>query len=340
MQIGPHLLDNYLALAPMAGVTDRAFRRFCRRLGAGLTPTEMISANTSVYATKKTQHRLDHSGETGLRVVQIAGSEPYDLALAAKVNVDLGAQVIDINMGCPAKKVCKKLAGSALLSDERKVANILEAVVKAVDVPVTLKYRTGPDPDNKNAVTIAMLAEDAGIQALALHGRTRADRFAGDAEYETIAAVVASTRLPVFANGDIDTPQKALLVKKTTGAAGLMIGRAAQGNPWLFREIAHYIETGENLAPPTAEEKHQVLSSHLKDLYDLYGEYMGLRIARKHIGWYCRGIRDAAQFRATINLVDSADEQLELIKDFFLSEHVLAEDLQQHLEETKLVSHG
>ena len=317
MQIGPYKLPNRLVLAPMAGVTDRPFRQLCRRLGAGLAISEMLTAIPSLYGTDKCRWRSDHRGEPGPIVVQIAGADPEQLAEAARYNVERGAQIIDINMGCPAKKVCNRQAGSALLSDEELVERILRAVVAAVPVPVTLKTRTGPSPERRNALTIARIAEDAGIAALTLHGRTRADAFRGQAEYDTIAAVKRAVRIPVIANGDIDSPAKARAVLEHTGADAIMIGRAAQGNPWIFREISHYLEHGEELAPPPVAEVQAVMLEHLANLHAFYGEYMGVRIARKHIGWYLQDRPGGEQARAALVRVESAHEQLRLVERYF-----------------------
>ena len=317
ISIGPYKLRNNLALAPMAGVTDRPFRSLCRSLGAGLAVSEMITANTKLWSSKNTQRRLDHSGETEPRVVQIAGSDPQMMADAARRSVDCGAQVIDINMGCPAKKVCKKLAGSALLSDQHLVASILEATVSAVNVPVTLKIRTGPSPDKRNGVVIAKIAEATGIQSLAVHGRTRYCRFSGDVEYQTIRDIVGAVKIPVFANGDCDSPQKARQVLEFTGAAGIMLGRAAQGRPWIFREIAHYLETGLKLNTPTTKEVRDIMLAHLRNLYDFYGEVLGVRIARKHLGWYCKERPGAHDFKKRVLSVEAADRQFSLTKEYF-----------------------
>ena len=317
MKIGPYHLPNQLILAPMAGVTDRPFRSLCIRMGAGMAVSEMVSSNKQLWHTRKTRLRLDHAGEQQPRSVQIAGTDPLQMADAAKFNVDQGAQIIDINMGCPAKKVCNVMAGSALMKDESLVGDILDAVVKAVDVPVTLKMRTGWDPENKNAVTIARIAESSGIQALAVHGRTRACAYKGEAEYETIRAVKSAINIPVIANGDIDSPYKAAQVLKLTGADGIMVGRAAQGNPWIFREIRHLLETGKILAPPSLDEVKNVLINHLENLYDFYGSFMGVRIARKHIGWYCKHHPDTDLFKQKINQVESTQEQLDLVTEFF-----------------------
>ena len=317
MNIGPYALPNQLILAPMAGVTDRPFRSLCLRMGAGMAVSEMVTSNKDLWHTRKTRLRLDHSGEQEPRSVQIAGTDPQQMAEAARFNVDQGAQMIDINMGCPAKKVCSVMAGSALMKDEHRVGKILDAVVKAVEVPVTLKTRTGWDLDNRNALAIARIAESAGIQALTVHGRTRACAFKGEAEYDTIRTVKARVNIPVIANGDIDTPVKAAEVLKYTDADGIMIGRAAQGNPWIFREVAHYLDTGQLLAPPSPSEVRNVLINHLENLYDFYGNYMGVRIARKHIGWYCKRHPDTDVFKQQINRVESTEKQLELVYEFF-----------------------
>lgn len=284
--IGPYRIDTPVVLAPMAGVTDLPFRKLCRQLGAGHSISEMISSNPALRDTRKSRQRTDHRDEPGPVCVQIAGHDPLAMAEAARWNVAAGAQIIDINMGCPARKVCRKAAGSALLADPVQVERILHTVVTAVDVPVTLKIRTGPTPDHRNGELIAQIAEAAGVQALTVHGRTRACRFNGDAEYNTIAAIKRAVRIPVIANGDIDSPQKALAVLAHTGADGVMIGRAAQGYPWVFREISHTLKTGQRLSPPTREEAFAVIQAHWQSLIDFYGDFMGLRIARKHIGWY------------------------------------------------------
>ena len=317
MRIGPYKLKNNLFLAPMAGVTDRPFRSLCRRLGAGMAASEMVSSNSLLWGSKKTLRRADHTGEEDPRAVQIVGSDPAMMAQAARYNVDNGAQIIDINMGCPAKKICNVYAGSALMQNEKLVADILDAVVKSVDVPVTLKIRTGWDSANKNGAAIARVAEDNGIQALAIHGRTRADAFQGEAEYDTIAAIKSVVRIPIIANGDISTPEKAAFVLARTGADGLMIGRAAQGNPWIFREIEHYLTTGERLAPPPVTEVRDTLLDHLETLYAFYGEYSGVRMARKHISWYSKGLRDGAAFRHRVNRVETLEAQLAMVREFF-----------------------
>ncbi|MDX5336689.1 MAG: tRNA dihydrouridine synthase DusB [Marinobacter sp.] len=316
-KIGPYTLPNPLIVAPMAGVTDRPFRQLCRRMGAGLAVSEMVIADSKLWHTRKSQTRLNHQGEPEPRSVQIAGGDPDMLADAAQQNAAFGAQIIDINMGCPAKKVCNKAAGSALMKDEKLVRAILEAVASAVDIPVTLKMRTGWDQDNRNAPVIARMAEDAGIQAIAVHGRTRADKYNGDAEYDTIAEVKASVGIPVFANGDITTPEKARQVLTHTGADGLLIGRGAQGRPWIFREILHYLETGEHLPEPPLNEVEQILSEHLAELHGFYGEKMGVRIARKHVGWYLQSHDQSKQFRKRFNAIDDALEQKDSIEQYF-----------------------
>lgn len=303
----------------MAGVTDRPFRVLCKRLGADLAVSEMVTSNAALFASKKTQTRMNHSGEPSPKIVQIAGGDVEMMVEAAILNRDRGADVIDINMGCPAKKVCNKLAGSALLSDEKLVARILGAVVKSVDIPVTLKIRTGPDRNNRNGVEVARIAEQSGVAMLSVHGRTRADKFLGEAEYETIANIVDQVHIPVLANGDINRPADARCVLDMTGAAGIMIGRAAQGNPWIFREVKHYLEHGEILAAPTAAEKAAVLKWHLKNLYELYGEFSGVRIARKHIAWYCKGKPHAAEFRQRVYKLETAAAQLEQVERFFMT---------------------
>ena len=317
MRIGPHLIDPPIGLAPMAGVTDKPFRQLCKRLGAGLATTEMTTSDPRLWTTRKSLQRMDHAGEPDPVSVQIAGYDPGMLADAARYNADLGAQIIDINMGCPAKKVCNVYAGSALLQDEALVARILTAVVGAVDVPVTLKIRTGWNRDNRNGVRIARIAEDSGIAALAVHGRTRADLYEGDAEYDTIAAIKQAVTIPVLANGDVDTPQKARRVLEYTKCDGLLIGRAAQGRPWIFREIAHYLATGHELAPPSAGEACAILVEHLENLYAFYGELQGLRIARKHLGWYAKDRAENAAFRAIVNRAESAREQMRLTREYF-----------------------
>jgi tRNA-dihydrouridine synthase B len=317
MQIGNHILKNNLIVAPMAGVTDRPFRQLCKKLGAGLAVSEMVTSNSLLYGSEKTRRRANHEGEVDPISVQIAGADPKMMAEAAKYNVDNGAQIIDINMGCPAKKICNVMAGSALLKDEPLVSQILKAVVGAVDVPVTLKIRTGWDKDNRNAVQIAKMAEDIGVQALAMHGRTRACLYNGDAEYDTIRAVKQAINIPLIANGDITTPEKAKFVLEYTGADAVMIGRAAQGRPWIFREIEHYLKTGTHLLPPTVEEIHTVMLEHINDLYGFYGDLAGMRVARKHISWYTKGLAGSASFRNHMNTLDTIPLQQQAINDFF-----------------------
>ncbi len=317
MRIGPYELKNNLIVAPMAGVTDRPFRMLCRKLGAGHAVSEMMAANALLWGTDKTRRRVDHTGEPGPVSVQIAGAVPEQMADAARFNVDHGAQIIDINMGCPAKKVCNVMAGSALLQDELLVARILEAVVKAVNVPVTLKTRLGWSPEQRNIGRIARLAEQCGIQALAIHGRTRACGYRGAASYDLIRAVKAESGIPVIANGDIDSPQKARDVLACTGADAVMIGRAAQGRPWIFREIGHFLATGELLPSPCVSEIKELMLSHLAEHYHFYGEYSGVRIARKHIAWYTRGLRDSNEFRQTVYQLESSEAQLAAIRDYF-----------------------
>ena len=317
MQIGPYQLNNPLILAPMAGVTDLPFRQLCKQLGAGMAVSEMVSSNSLLWGSKKTQRRAQHAGEIEPKSVQIMGTEPALMAEAARYNAEQGAQIIDINMGCPAKKVCNVLAGSALLRDEVLVGRILEAVVKAVDVPVTLKIRTGWDRDNRNAVQIGGIAETAGIQALAIHGRTRADQYQGEAEYDTIAEVKQRISIPVIANGDITSPEKAKYVLEYTGADAIMIGRAAQGRPWIFREIDHYLRTGTRLAGPDVTEVRDILLGHLQNLYAFYGDSTGVRVARKHISWYSKGQIHGAAFRQAVTRVDSVAAQLDMTHAFF-----------------------
>jgi tRNA-dihydrouridine synthase B len=301
----------------MAGVTDKPFRQLCKRLGAGIATTEMTTSDPRLWTTRKSLKRMDHAGEPAPVSVQIAGYDPAMLADAARYNADAGAQIIDINMGCPAKKVCNVYAGSALLQDEALVARIVAAVVAAVDVPVTLKIRTGWNRDNRNGVRIARIAQDCGIAALAVHGRTRADLYTGDAEYDTIAAIKQAVHIPVLANGDVETPQKARHVLEYTKCDGLLIGRAAQGRPWIFREIAHFLATGAELAPPTQTEACSILVEHLENLYAFYGEQAGVRIARKHLGWYAKDRPENAAFRAVANRAESAVDQLRLTREYF-----------------------
>jgi tRNA-dihydrouridine synthase B len=317
MQIGKHILKNKLVVAPMAGVTDRPFRQLCKLMGAGMAVSEMVASNSLLWGSEKTRRRADHEGEVDPISVQIAGADPQMLADAARFNVDNGAQIIDINMGCPAKKVCNVMAGSALLKDEPLVSRILQAVVNAVDVPVTLKIRTGWDQGSKNAVTVAKIAERCGIQALAIHGRTRACGFSGEAEYDTIADVKSQIGIPVMANGDISTPEQVKHVLEYTQADAVMIGRAAQGRPWMFREINHYLATGEYLPPPEVREIHRVLVAHLQDLYGFYGEQRGVRVARKHISWYSKGLAGSAAFRHAMNQLETCQEQLAAVDEFF-----------------------
>jgi tRNA-dihydrouridine synthase B len=334
VQIGPYTLRNNVFVAPMAGVTDRPFRQLCKRLGAGYAVSEMAASNPRLWASEKSSRRTDHDGEMEPKAVQIAGADPQDLADCAAFNVERGAQIIDINMGCPVKKVCNNWCGSALLQHEDLVQRILEAVVGAVDVPVTLKFRTGWDRQNKNALTIARMAEQAGIAMLTLHGRTRADGYKGDAEYDTIAAVKAAVGIPVVANGDITTPEKAKFVLDTTGADAVMIGRAAQGRPWICREIDHYLRTGEHLPAPLIEEVRELMNEHLPSHYAFYGEYLGVRTARKHIGWYVQDLPGGEEFRQRMNLLESTAAQLAAVDDFFKSQHRYGERLQYRPAQT------
>ncbi len=317
MKIGPYALSNNLILAPMAGVTDRPFRQLCRRMGAGMAVSEMVSSNSLLWGSEKTRRRANHEGEPDPKSVQIMGADPQMMAEAAKHNVDNGAQIIDINMGCPAKKVCNVAAGSALLQHESLVGEILEAVVGAVEVPVTLKIRTGWDKSHRNGVTIARIAQEAGIQALAVHGRTRACAYKGEAEYDTIKAIKNAIKIPVIANGDINTPEKAKYVLDYTGVDAVMIGRAAQGRPWIFREIGHFLNHGEKLPEPDVREVRAILTDHLHNLYEFYGEYTGVRMARKHISWYSKGQRNGAAFRHAVNQLDTIEEQLAATAEFF-----------------------
>lgn len=317
MRIGPHTIAPRVILAPMAGVTDKPFRVLCKRLGAGLCVSEMTTSDPRFWHTTKSLHRMDHSGEPDPVSVQIAGTVPEVMAQAARHNVDHGAQLIDINMGCPAKKVCNAWAGSALMRDEALVADILEAVVNAVAVPVTLKIRTGWAFDQRNALAIARIAQASGIQALAVHGRTRDQQYTGVAEYETIAQIKAELSIPVIANGDIDSPHKAAEVLRRTGCDAVMVGRAAQGRPWILREIAHYLATGQLLPEPSLAEVRTVLLGHLEHLHAFYGEPAGVRIARKHLGWYAKDRPDNAAFRGVVNRAATADAQLQLTGDYF-----------------------
>ncbi|HHG3077880.1 TPA: tRNA dihydrouridine synthase DusB [Vibrio parahaemolyticus] len=317
MKIGNYQLKNNLIVAPMAGVTDRPFRELCLRYGAGMAVSEMMSANPKLWKTSKSKQRMVHEGESGIRSVQIAGSDPQLMADAAQFSVENGAQIIDINMGCPAKKVNKKLAGSALLQYPTIIEEILKAVVNAVDVPVTLKTRTGWDTDNKNCVQIAKLAEDCGIQALALHGRTKACMYKGEAEYDSIKAVKEAISIPVIANGDIDSPEKAKFVLEYTGADALMIGRPAQGRPWIFQEIHHYLENGTTMDELPIQEVKAIMLGHVNALHEFYGEYLGPRIARKHVGWYLKEHEQASEFRRTFNAIDAAPLQIEALEGYF-----------------------
>jgi len=321
MKIGPHQLRNNVFVAPMAGVTDRPFRQLCKRLGAGYAVSEMAASDPRLWASVKTSRRTDHAGEMEPRAVQIAGADPATMARAARHNVERGAQIIDINMGCPAKKVCNRLAGSALMADEPLAIAIVEAVVAAVDVPVTLKMRVGPTREARNAVRLARLAEAAGVAMIAVHGRSRACGYAGRAEYDTIAEVKQAVRVPVVANGDIDSPRKAREVLALTGADAVMIGRAAQGRPWIFREIAHFLATGRELAPPSPAEVRELLAAHLLDHYAFHGEQAGVRSARRHVGWYLAGIHGWESARAQFNRLDTASGQLAAIGRLFDGPH-------------------
>jgi tRNA-dihydrouridine synthase B len=323
MYIGAHRIDPPLILAPMAGVTDKPFRQLCKALGAGLAVSEMTTADPKLWGTRKSRLRMDHVGEPEPISVQIAGYDPQMLADAARYNVDHGAQIIDINMGCPAKKVCNVWAGSALMQDEALVARILPAVVKAVDVPVTLKIRTGWARDARNGPTIARIAQDSGIAALAVHGRTREDLYNGQAEYNTIAQIKSMLSIPVFANGDIDAPRKAREVLARTGADALLIGRAAQGRPWIFREIAHYLATGTELPAPAPHEVRDILLGHLRNLYAFYGDTQGARIARKHVAWYCKD-HDAGTLRSIVNASEDPQRQLDAVHEHFEQRLALA----------------
>ena len=312
----------------MAGVTDRPFRQLCKQLGAGYAVSEMAASNPRLWQTEKTARRINHDGEIAPRAVQIAGADPAMLADCARFNVERGAQIIDINMGCPVKKVCNSWCGSALLQDEKLVAQILDAVVAAVDVPVTLKFRTGWDRQHKNALHIAQLAQSAGIAMLTLHGRTRADGYRGAAEYETIAAVKQVVSIPVVANGDIDTPEKARDVLRVTGADAIMIGRAAQGRPWIFREITHFLDTGFHLPQPQVAEVATLMDEHLRAHYAFYGDYLGVRTARKHIGWYVRDLIGGEAFRQRMNALEDCQMQLYAVQEFFESQKTFGDRLQ------------
>ncbi len=317
MRLGSYTLENNLLLAPMAGVTDKPFRQLCRMYGAGLAVSEMVASDPALWKTKKSQLRLNHYEEESPRAVQIVGADPQAMANAAKHNADLGAQIVDINMGCPAKKVCNVFSGSALMQDEMLVTKILESVVAAVDIPVTLKIRTGWNKENKNAVKIAQIAENSGIQMLTVHGRTRACGFKGEAEYQTIKQVKDHVSIPVIANGDITTPGKAANVLQATGADGIMLGRAALGNPWIFNDINHFLKTGARLSRPPVEDIRQVILQHLDGLYELYGEYTGVRVARKHVGWYSKYLENGDVLRSRVNKAESVESQLLVVENFF-----------------------
>jgi tRNA-dihydrouridine synthase B len=338
VNIGPHFLRNNVFVAPMAGVTDRPFRQLCKQLGAGYAVSEMAASDPRLWASEKTSRRTNHDGEMEPKAVQIAGADPRTLAECAKFNVDRGAQIIDINMGCPVKKVCNSWCGSALLQNEKLVGEILDAVVTAVSVPVTLKFRTGWDRLHKNALTIAKMAEASGIAMLTLHGRTRADGYSGDAEYDTIAAVKAAVSIPVVANGDITTPEKAKFVLEKTKADAIMIGRAAQGRPWIFREIDHFLRTGEYLPAPLVAEVRMLMDEHLRAHYAFYGEFLGVRTARKHIGWYVRDLADGEAFRQEMNRLESCEEQLAAVDAFFELQAGYGERLQYGLAQHKLAA--
>ncbi|GAA3931575.1 tRNA dihydrouridine synthase DusB [Litoribacillus peritrichatus] len=317
IQLGPYTLDNRLVLAPMAGVTDRPFRIMCKQLGAAMAVSEMITSDKRLWKTAKSSLRMNYDGEPGIRSVQIAGGDPEMMAEAAKLSAERGAQIVDINMGCPAKKVCNKAAGSALLKDEGLVKEILDAVIESVDIPVTLKTRIGWSQAHHNGIRVAHLAQDAGITAIAIHGRTRECKYHGPVNYEAIKQIKSEVSIPVFANGDIDSPEKALQVLEYTQADGLLIGRAAQGRPWIFNEINHYLETGEKLKAPTATEIQTLLLSHLRALYEFYGDFMGVRIARKHVGWYLQTQPTHEIFKKDFNRLESCQEQLAAIQTFF-----------------------
>ena len=314
MKIGPYSLDGAVLLAPMAGVTDRPFRILCRQLGAALAASEMLAANPALQDTRKSRLKRNHEGEPSPRVVQIAGAEPAQVAQAARFNVDEGAEIIDINMGCPAKKVCRKMAGSALLADEPLVARILEAVVAAVDVPVTLKIRTGPSPDRRNAAQIARLAEKIGIAALTVHGRTRDQHYRGHAEYDTLKAVRDAIDIPLIGNGDINDPMKARWVIEEIGCDAVMIGRAAQGQPWIFRQIQHFLHTGTLLDTPTPDQITSWMTQHITGVHELYGPQQGVKVARKHLGWYLQGQPDGLRWRKALMQVEASDQQIEMAR--------------------------
>ena len=338
MQLGSYQLRNNVFVAPMAGVTDRPFRQLCKELGAGYAVSEMAASNPRLWATEKSTRRINHEGEMEPKAVQIAGAEPQMLAEAARFNVDRGAQIIDINMGCPVKKVCNKWCGSALLQDEILVASILEAVVAAVEVPVTLKFRTGWDRAHKNALTIARIAEQSGIAMLTLHGRTRADGYSGLAEYDTIAAVKSAASIPVVANGDIDSPHKAKAVLEKTGADAVMIGRAAQGRPWIFREIDYFLRTGQLMPAPEVNEVRSLMAQHLQAHYSFYGTYLGVRTARKHIAWYVQGLEGEKIFRQQMNTLENCEQQLQAVDVFFESQLAWGERLQYAPAREKLAA--
>ncbi len=338
MNIGPYLLRNNVFVAPMAGVTDRPFRQLCKQLGAGYAVSEMAASNPRLWATEKSARRTDHTGEMEPKAVQIAGADPAMLAECAKFNVDRGAQIIDINMGCPVKKVCNSWCGSALLQNEKLVGEILDSVVAAVNVPVTLKFRTGWDRQHKNALNIARIAQASGIAMLTLHGRTRADGYSGAAEYDTVAAVKAAVSIPVVANGDITSPEKAKFVLDTTGADAVMIGRAAQGRPWIFREIDFFLCTGQHLPPPMIAEVRTLMHEHLQAHYAFYGAYLGVRTARKHIGWYVRDLVGGEAFRQKMNELENCDDQLVAVDSFFENQLAHGERLQYRLIEEKLAA--
>jgi tRNA-dihydrouridine synthase B len=338
VKIGPHILRNNVFVAPMAGVTDRPFRQLCKQLGAGYAVSEMAASDPRLWASEKSSRRTDHEGEMEPKAVQIAGADPAMLAHCAKYNVERGAQIIDINMGCPVKKVCNSWCGSALLQHESLVGRILDAVVAAVDVPVTLKFRTGWDRMNKNALTIARMAQESGIAMLTLHGRTRADGYTGDAEYDTIAAVKAAVSIPVVANGDITTPEKAKYVLDATGADAVMIGRAAQGRPWIFREIEHFLRTGTHLPAPRIAEVRALMHEHLQAHYAFYGGIKGVRTARKHIGWYVRDLIGGEAFRQSMNKIENGDEQLAAVDAFFESQSAYGDRLQYRLSQEKIAA--
>jgi tRNA-dihydrouridine synthase B len=340
MQIGSYVIANNLVVAPMAGVTDRPFRQLCKRHGAGYAVSEMVASNPRLWGTEKSIRRTDHRGEVEPIAVQIAGADPALMADAARYNVDRGAQIVDINMGCPAKKVCNAAAGSALLANESLVASILDAVVRAVDVPVTLKIRTGPDPEHRNALSIARIAEGAGIRALAVHGRTRACAYVGPVEYDTIRAVKAAVGIPVVANGDIATPEQARRVLEHTGADAIMIGRAAQGRPWIFREIRHYLDFGTHLPPPTVAEARAAIVLHLQDHCEFYGEAGGVRSARKHLGWYTRDLAGGEAFRHEVNAAETLAAQLAAVHRFFDALAVQGERLVYRTPAAEVVDAG